>query len=130
MRRIELVLIAAAMAGGLAGQIFRKPSGPPPPVGQLPAGYDGAILVWSEASQGWVAAGMVWAETPAGTLNGSNRTFNLQREPWPQASLRLSRNGLLLKPGLDYSVNGRTVTFIIEQTPQPGDVLVASYMYR
>ena len=38
-------------------------------------------------------------------------------------------NGLLMDQGLDYTVSGSTVTFALASTPQPGDLLLASYRY-
>lgn len=66
-------------------------------------------------------------EQPSGQINGTNRTFTLANEPSPASSLKLYRNGLLLKEGLDYTISGNTITFLSGAEPQPGDVLVASY---
>jgi hypothetical protein len=41
----------------------------------------------------------------------------------------LTRNGLIMKRGLDYTLAGKTVTFIAEQTPQVGDIILAWYRY-
>ncbi len=71
--------------------------------------------------------GYVDAETPAGAINGANRWFTLTQIPSPPASLALFRNGLLQRPGVDYSLSGAGITFTAGTTPQPGDVLAASY---
>jgi hypothetical protein len=42
-------------------------------------------------------------------------------------SLLLYRNGLLMKAGLDYTLSGTNIGFVAGATPQPGDVLLASY---
>lgn len=69
------------------------------------------------------------AEVPAGSIDGIRRTFQLARAPSPPASLILTRNGLVLKLGVDYTLAGNSVTFIPEQTPQPGDIVLAWYRY-
>jgi hypothetical protein len=69
------------------------------------------------------------AETPAGTLNGSNTVFTLTTAPEPVASLTLFRNGILLKQGSDYTLAVTTVTFFSTEAPQSGDLLTASYRY-
>ncbi len=69
------------------------------------------------------------SEVPVGPVDGTNRTFQLAFQPAPPTSLILTRNGLVMKRGLDYSLSGKTITFIVEQTPQVGDVLLAWYRY-
>jgi hypothetical protein len=69
------------------------------------------------------------AEVPGGAVDGTNKAFTLQHPPDPAASLILTRNGLVQKLGLDYSLNGATVTFI-PNVPQPGDLLQPWYRYR
>jgi hypothetical protein len=76
---------------------------------------------------GGASAEFVDAETPAGLLNGTNAVFTLADSPSPPSSLELYRNGLLLKQGLDYTLQGNVITFASEAIPQPGDVLTASY---
>jgi hypothetical protein len=66
-------------------------------------------------------------ETPSGVVDGSNRQFSLSRPASPPASLLLYRNGMLQKQGLDYTLAGSAITFVAVATPQPGDVLIASY---
>lgn len=75
------------------------------------------------------AATFVDAETPAGAVNGVNATFTLANAPSPQTSLELYRNGLLMRQGVDYSLNSATVTFVASSIPQTGDILTASYRY-
>lgn len=67
------------------------------------------------------------AETPGGSVNGSNFTFTLANSPNPSSSLRLYRNGLTMKPGFDYNLSGNTITFLPASTPQIADVLLAFY---
>ncbi|HLH38829.1 MAG TPA: hypothetical protein VKX39_06750 [Bryobacteraceae bacterium] len=68
-------------------------------------------------------------ETPAGAVNGANTIFTLAFAPSPAASLLLYVNGLLMKQGIDYTINGNTVTFLASSIPQSGDVMTASYRY-
>ncbi len=69
------------------------------------------------------------SEVPVGPVDSSNRTFQLAFQPSPPTSLILTRNGLVMKRGLDYTLSGKSITFIVEQTPQVGDVLLAWYRY-
>jgi hypothetical protein len=66
-------------------------------------------------------------EIPLGAIDGSNGVFNLSSVPAPATSLRVFRNGVLMNPTIDYSMNGATLTFVAGATPQPGDSLQASY---
>ncbi len=74
-----------------------------------------------------VAGGFNDNEAPVGSIDGSNRVFALTGTPDPSSSLFLHRNGLLQRQGFDYSVSGNVVTFEVVSTPQPGDILLASY---
>ncbi|MBV8552706.1 MAG: hypothetical protein JOY54_15520 [Acidobacteriaceae bacterium] len=67
------------------------------------------------------------AETPSGTIDGSNPTFTLAQAPVPAASLSLYRNGLVQTVGVDFTLYGSTITFLSEAIPQSNDVLVAYY---
>ena len=69
------------------------------------------------------------AETPGGAVNGVNATFNLVNAPNPPVSLNLYRNGLLMKPNVDYTLNGAIVSFLTASIPQNGDVLLSSYRH-
>jgi hypothetical protein len=66
-------------------------------------------------------------ETPNGAMNGTNAAFTLSMTPTPATSLLLFRNGLLQKMGVDYTLNGSSVSFLAGSVPQPGDLLQASY---
>jgi hypothetical protein len=68
-------------------------------------------------------------EIPGGTVDGLNTVFTLTYPPSPAASLSLYRNGLFMRQTADYSITGNQVTFFITSTPQPGDLLVASYRF-
>jgi uncharacterized protein YoxC len=76
------------------------------------------------------AAVFVDSEIPLGTINGSNLAFTLAASPNPSTSLKLSKNGVLLTQGADYTLSGSTITFAgTSSTPQTGDSLVASYRH-
>jgi hypothetical protein len=66
------------------------------------------------------------AEIPAGLVDGSNSTFTLAHAP-SGSSLMLFRNGIYMKGGLDYSLNGAAIQFVSAAIPTPGDTLMASY---
>lgn len=66
------------------------------------------------------------AETPAGTVDGVNNTLTLAYTPLGQ-SLEFFRNGLLLTPNFDYTLNGQSIVFAAGAIPQPNDTLTAFY---
>jgi hypothetical protein len=66
-------------------------------------------------------------ETPAGTVDGFNATFTVVSSPAPASSLLLFRNGVLQKPGFDFTLSGFTITFLTASVPLPGDTVLASY---
>jgi hypothetical protein len=67
------------------------------------------------------------AETPTGTLNGTNATFTLANPPSPGGSLTLFRNGLIQSNSIDYTLSAGTITFNAGSIPQAGDILQAYY---
>lgn len=67
------------------------------------------------------------AETPSGTVNGTNTAFNLANTPSPAASLEIYRNGLVQTNGVDYTLSGMTITFQSGSIPLTGDLLQAYY---
>ncbi len=69
------------------------------------------------------------AEVPSGSVNGSNTAFSLANSPAPSASLILSRNGMVMTAGIDFTLSGSTITFLSASVPQTGDGLVAWYRY-
>lgn len=70
------------------------------------------------------------AETPSGSINGTNLVFTLAHAPNAALSLRLYRNGILLLQNTDYTLSGSTITFSdTSKTPRTGDSLVAFYRY-
>jgi len=68
-------------------------------------------------------------ELPAGTINGANTVFTLTFAPSPAGSLAIYRNGLQMEQGIDYTLSGNTVTFLVSSVPQTGDLLLANYRY-
>lgn len=88
---------------------------------------DGTSGACGSGSAGTSTGIFVDAESPAGTMDGTNTAFTLSNAPAPPASLEIFRNGLLLKQGNDYTLSGNAVTFLTGAVPQPGDVLEASY---
>jgi len=67
-------------------------------------------------------------DSPAGAIDGSNTVFTLNGVPSPVSSIALYRNGVLQKVGLDYTLSGNgAIQFASGATPQPSDVLLASY---
>lgn len=68
-------------------------------------------------------------EVPGGTINGTNALFTLSNAPAPATSLSLFRNGMLLRPSLDYTLNAAAITFGLAAIPQLGDFLQATYRY-
>lgn len=69
------------------------------------------------------------AETPTGLVDGSNATFAIAHTPSPVSSLRVFRNGLQMKSGLDYNASGQGIVFISTEKPQSGDTLLVFYRY-
>jgi hypothetical protein len=69
------------------------------------------------------------SEIPAGAVDGNNASFTLQFAPSPASSLELYLNGLLMTQNTDYSLANNIVTFFLRSTPQPGDIVAASYRY-
>ena len=76
---------------------------------------------------GGAAPAFVDNDSPSGVVDGSNTSFTLAGTPSPAASLAVYLNGILLKSGQDFTLNGSTMQFVAGATPQPGDTLLASY---
>jgi hypothetical protein len=66
-------------------------------------------------------------DLPSGIVDGANTIFTLSGTPDPPSSLAIYRNGLLQKISQDYTFAGRTLQFVTDAAPQPGDTLLASY---
>jgi hypothetical protein len=67
------------------------------------------------------------AEVPAGAINGANAMFTLAATPLPASSLRVFRNGLLQREGVDFSLAVNTITFLPLSRPTTGDILQVWY---
>jgi hypothetical protein len=102
---------------------------------RLAVGTDGKVLTAdSAATEGvsWqtalLASNVVESETPSGTVNGANVTFNLANTP-TAGSVKLYKNGIRQRAGAgnDYTIATGTITFEAGNVPQTGDVLLADY---
>jgi len=70
------------------------------------------------------------SEVPAGTIDGTNLTYVLAAAPSPALSLKLYKNGVLMRQDSDYTVSDATILFAgTSVTPQAGDSLIASYRH-
>lgn len=69
-------------------------------------------------------------ETPVGALDGTNAAFTLA-QPVVGASLKVYRNGVRQRVGMDYALTvagtTTTITFLAGAVPTAGDVLLADY---
>ena len=66
--------------------------------------------------------------TPTGTVDGVNNVYTIPDVP-SSGSLYVWRNGLLMAYGADYVLSSSTIVFFLAATPQPGDILLASYRH-
>lgn len=66
------------------------------------------------------------AEAPQQAAPG---VYALSRAPNPPASLQLTRNGLTLQQGQDYTLSGNLARFAAEAAPQPDDKMQAWYRF-
>jgi hypothetical protein len=67
------------------------------------------------------------SEIPSGVINGINVSFSLTAAPSPSESLKVYKNGLLLKKDADYTVDGSAILFLSSAIPQAADQLMVSY---
>jgi hypothetical protein len=68
-------------------------------------------------------------EIPAGSINGTNAVFTLAFTPSPTLSLKLYKNGMLMRQTNDYTLSGSSITFVTAAVPQAGDSLFAYYRH-
>jgi hypothetical protein len=68
-------------------------------------------------------------EVPLGAIDGTNTVFTLSNSPAPLQSMKLFRNGVLQKPGVDYDLSVNVVTFTPVSIPVPGDILQVWYRH-
>ena len=66
-------------------------------------------------------------ETPAGAVDGVNTAFTLTGTPSPAASLKLFRNGILMRQGSGYTISGSSIAILGGSVPSTGDILQAWY---
>ncbi|MBK7926847.1 MAG: hypothetical protein IPJ98_04925 [Bryobacterales bacterium] len=88
---------------------------------------DGSAEVCGTGGAPSFGAQFIDAETPSGTIDGTNTVFTLSDTPSPSASLLLYRNGILQKAGGDFHLSGATISFVTAATPQVDDILTAVY---
>jgi hypothetical protein len=67
----------------------------------------------------------VFNEVPAGTLNGTNKVFTLTKTP---VALMLSLTGAVQTLDVDYTLNGKTITFTT--APLTTDKPLAFFIYK
>ena len=65
--------------------------------------------------------------TPSGLISGSNTVFTLPQVPSPAASLRLYCGWQIMKPGVDFTLSGATITYTT--APKNGTAHLAFYRY-
>ncbi len=107
----------------LAGPVITFPGGAMPQSGDI-------LQAYYRAAGTAQTSKFADDEIPAGTINGSDLSFTLVASPSPAQSLKLFKNGVLLKENGDYTLSGSTITFASATvTPQPGDSLVAYYRF-
>jgi hypothetical protein len=86
-----------------------------------------SFLAWGTYAGTGAAPNFADWITPTGTLNGTNKVFTLPQSPNPGASLRLYRGWQVLKPGVDFTLSGATITYTI--APPPTATHLAFYRY-
>lgn len=91
-------------------------------------GVDGSVVGSSitEAIRGASGASGN-GETPAGTINKTNKEFTLAQTPSPAASLVLIRGRAVMVQGTDYTLSGLTITYTV--APPIGTIHRAWYKY-
>jgi hypothetical protein len=66
-------------------------------------------------------------EVVQGTSDGKNQSFQLTDVPFGNIPVRLFRNGLELRPGTDFTVQGKAITLSTNLPRQAGDVFQAAF---
>jgi hypothetical protein len=125
----DYVIIGTGTAGDCRDGTSTKPT-----TGQIlgvwltttSAGSAGNVWLFGPGSYGSNSANYAFAETPGGTINGSNTSFTLAHTP-TNTSLALYKNGQLQLPGggADYTLSGSTITY--NTAPLTGDLLTAQF---
>ena len=65
-------------------------------------------------------------ETPAGTLNGTNKVFTISETP-KAGSLKVYRNGQRLRVTEDYTYSNKTITF--DTAPESDEILLVDFRF-
>ena len=85
-----------------------------------------SISALQVAMQGVIGKQQVYSETLTGPANGSNKVFSVQYIPTISASVVIHRNGVKLTVPNDFTVSGKTITFVFP--PQVDDLLSVDYV--
>jgi len=65
-------------------------------------------------------------ETPSGTVNGSNKAFTVSKTPYT-GSLKVFVNGQRMRVTEDYTLSGKTITFVT--APPTSSILLVDYRF-
>lgn len=128
-------------AGGISGSLQFLQDGTTPylvagPGIEITTGSSGQVTISSSGSAsnqdnsriaGAVGTELVMNGTLVGSIDGLNRTFQLDAAPADTSTFMLWMNGQLLTQGSDYSVSGSCVTLVEGLSPVDGDVLRTMY---
>ncbi len=87
----------------------------------------GLVNTVNSLSAGGTNVAFVDAETPSGTMDGTNASFTLASAPAPTGSLELYRNGVMQTAGIDFTLSGAAVTFASDSIPKAADILQAYF---
>ena len=112
---------AALVAAGTNGAVSVYTSDPT----DLVLDIDGYFVTQSQDA--FAGVNFSDGEVPGGTVDGQNTMFTLAFTP--MADPVLTNNGVVVKQGPDYTLNGSVITFSANATPKPGDLLQAWYRY-
>ncbi|MGF0347593.1 hypothetical protein ACQR3P_28545 [Rhodococcus sp. IEGM1300] len=69
-----------------------------------------------------------YQESPAGTVNNTNQVFTLVNTPIVRSEI-IWKNGMVMKRGVDYMLEGKTITFAVDQVPQIGCSIAVDYRF-
>lgn len=89
----------------------------------------GTISIAVNSATFLLVANYVVRESPTGTINGVNATFNLAATPIAGTE-EIYVNGILQNSGAgnDYTISGATITFLSGAIPQTGDIVRVTYL--
>lgn len=130
----RLFIIINATTGGF--NLIVQVIGAPGTTVTVPASATALLLLYSDgtnvsqassSSGGGGSGNNAYAETPSGSIDGTNTSFTLAHAPNPSTALMYYLNGLLLKQGVDYTLSSTAIT--MTAAPLSGDVPQAFYPY-